>query len=130
MSLSFRTETLGDSTTIYFEGELNIYSAAELKAELLEFLDSCNSLTIDLDQVTSIDTAGVQILILLKKESDKENKKFILKSHNLVVLRFFDLYGLTGFFADKISISKEAKEKFRFSYGTKLHPDRIGVSKK
>ncbi len=128
MDYSFQTESKDNAAIVTFEGELNIYSASELKNKFLEFLDSSETLIIDLNDVTSIDTAGIQILIFLKKEADRLKKKLILKSHNQVVLRFFDLYGLVGFFADKIVISKEAKEKFKFGYGTKLHPDRTVAS--
>ncbi len=130
MDYVFSHESKDSSAVVSFEGEFNIYSATELKNKFTELLDLHEQLIINLNNVTSIDTAGIQVLIFLKKESESHKKKLILQSHNLVVLRFFDLYGLVGFFADKIAISKETKEKFKFSYGTKLHPDRIVNEKK
>ena len=130
MDYNFSHTSSDNTAVISFEGELNIYSASELKNKFLDLLDSHEQLIVELNNVTSIDTSGIQILIFLKREADLLKKKLILKSHNQVVLRFFDLYGLVGYFADKIVILKEDKEKFKFSYGTKLHPDRILYAKK
>ena len=49
------------------DGEMTIYRAAELKQILLASLSTPGALDIDLHGVTELDSAGVQLLILVKQ---------------------------------------------------------------
>jgi anti-anti-sigma factor len=85
-------------------GELTIYTAQELKAPLLAPLDQCSELEIDLAGVSEIDSAGLQLLILLKQESQTRGKTLRLVGHSPPVLEILDLCKLESFFGDPVLI--------------------------
>ncbi|MBW0434812.1 STAS domain-containing protein [Leptospira yasudae] len=101
------------------EGELTIYEASELKDKLdVIRKDSYSFLEIDLSKVTKMDTACLQVLLVLKKEAKRNETNVRLVNHSHSVLRLIDLYGLTGFLRDKIRLSKDELKEFSFRYGT------------
>lgn len=86
------------------EGEMTIYRAAELKQTLLASLDHAEELEIDLSAVTELDSAGVQILILVKKQALARQRKLRLIAHSPAVLDVFELLNLTAYFGDPLVI--------------------------
>lgn len=56
------------------DGAMTIYEAVKQKTALLKALKKYKKLDIDLSDVSEIDTAGVQLLILVKKTSEAEGK--------------------------------------------------------
>jgi anti-sigma B factor antagonist len=62
--------TLRDTgTTLRVEGEFTIYRAAELKRALLPLPAGTGPVELDLAEVTEIDTAGIQLLLLARREA-------------------------------------------------------------
>ena len=59
---------------LVIEGELTIFTAAEQKTQLLSFLKPLTTLEINLANVNEIDTAGLQLLILIKREAAHTGK--------------------------------------------------------
>jgi anti-anti-sigma factor len=55
------------------DGELTIVTAAEQKQRLLGALQSSSGLRVDLAGVEEIDTAGLQVLLLARREADRLN---------------------------------------------------------
>lgn len=53
------------------DGEMTIYMAGPLKAELDNYLGKPWDLEIDLSELTELDTAGAQLLLLAAKETEK-----------------------------------------------------------
>ena len=68
------------------EGEMTIYTAAQLYAELVPFLALASPLDIDLSQVTEIDGAGLQLLMLAKRETLRTGVALQLSGHSQAVL--------------------------------------------
>ncbi|GAB6042414.1 STAS domain-containing protein [Endothiovibrio diazotrophicus] len=60
------------------EGELTIFAAAELKQPLLDALNGAPGLTLDLSAVEELDTAGLQLLLLLAREARAAGTPFTL----------------------------------------------------
>ena len=58
------------------EGELTIITAAEDKERLLGALQTSSGLRVDLAAVEEIDTAGLQVLLLARREADRQNVPF------------------------------------------------------
>ncbi len=52
------------------EGDMTIYTAGEYRESLLEQCHSRDGLELDLENVTEIDAAGLQLLVALKKHLD------------------------------------------------------------
>ena len=60
------------------EGELTIITATEDKERLLGALQNSSGLRVDLAAVEEIDTAGLQVLLLARREADRQNVPFEL----------------------------------------------------
>lgn len=91
--------------TLTIEDELTIFTAAEQKAGLLSFLSSGDDLEINLSQVAEMDTAGLQLLILAKREAARTGKSLRFAMHSKVVLDILELANLTTAFGDQVVIS-------------------------
>lgn len=80
--------------TVLLSGELSIYSASPLFSEHVRDLDFSSSLLIDLSGVEEMDTAGMQILLMLLARADKVGKGCEVLSTSPAVDRYLDLFNL------------------------------------
>lgn len=64
-----------DQGRLLLDGELNIYTVAEMKPRVLELLATSDAPCLDLSGVTELDTAGLQLLILLQREAERAGKR-------------------------------------------------------
>lgn len=56
-------------TSVKISGECTIFHAAEAKIPLLQNIDKLDrKVVLDLSQITELDTAGVQLLLMFKKK--------------------------------------------------------------
>ena len=83
---------------------MTIYNATAQKQRLLEALGNCQELDLDLSQVSEMDTAGFQVLLLAKREALKANKTVRLTAHSKVVTELLDLYNMASHFGDPMVI--------------------------
>ena len=93
--------------------DMTIYHAATQKQMLLEALANCEELDLDLSQVSEMDSAGFQILLLAKREALKTNKTMRLTAHSQAVTKLLDLYNMASYFGDPMVIpaKEHATEK-------------------
>jgi len=84
--------------------DLTIYGALEQKVRLLDALASTNVLELDLMQVNEIDTSGLQLLILLKREALKAGKKVAITAHSHAVRSVIEFCNLVGELGDPLVI--------------------------
>lgn len=84
--------------------ELTIYHAAELKAEILAALEGAWELELDLSQVGEMDMAGLQILILAKREVARRGKSMHIVEHSPAVREVIDFLNLAAYFGDPLVI--------------------------
>lgn len=80
---------------VVINGDMTIYQAQEHKDTLLKALRSGNQLEIDLGDVAEFDSAGFQVLSLIKQEADRLQKKVQLLACSAAVVEVLDLFGLT-----------------------------------
>lgn len=85
------------------EGEMTIYRAEELKAQLAAHLANTEP-EINLAAVSEIDSAGIQLLIWAKKCAAAQQKVLHLSGHSPAVLDAIELMNLAGFFGDQLLI--------------------------
>lgn len=90
------------------EGEMTIYTAAEIKPTLLSLLDGCNEAELDLSQVAEIDAAGLQLLLLAKREALRAGKSLRLVGCSPAVAECLDMCNLTAMFGDPVILSPQA----------------------
>ena len=84
------------------ENEMTIYTAVQQRKQLVEFLSSGSELEISLTKVDEIDTAGLQLLILIKHEAAQANKSLRFVMHSPAVLDVLELTNLTSVFGDPL----------------------------
>lgn len=98
-------------TCIAVEGELTIYTVTELKDKFLGGLLTNDELELDLSNVSEIDGAGLQLLVMVKQSALSLEKKFRIIGHSPVVAELLDLSGLSGFFGDPLLLVHSSKLK-------------------
>jgi anti-anti-sigma factor len=84
------------------QGELTIYTAATEKQRLQEFLEQDSQLEVNLSRVSEMDTAGLQILILMKREAQRIGKDLRYVMHSQAVLEIMELSNTTASFGDPV----------------------------
>ncbi|QFY42369.1 STAS domain-containing protein [Candidatus Methylospira mobilis] len=93
---------------IALEGEMTIYTAAELKARLLKALEENEALEVDLSGVSELDSAGLQLMVLLKREAGDQGKSVRFADHSQAVLDVLDLTDVGSVFGDPVLIRSQA----------------------
>lgn len=97
--MSFKHTVHHGKLLLTIGGGLTIFQAAERKPELLHALTSAHdSVSLDLSGVDEIDTAGVQLLLLLQRESRRAGRAIDVAACSPAVLNVFDLLQLHGRF--------------------------------
>ena len=100
-----REEKKNGMPLLHIEGDMTIYTAAELKAELLAHLEKAVEREIDLSGVSEMDCAGLQLLILAKRESLRHGVPLRLTGHSRAVVDVLDMCNLTTYFGDPLLIT-------------------------
>lgn len=74
--------------------EMTIYNADIVKQEIFYVLTQQRGLTLDLSEVTEIDTAGFQAVLFGKRYAEQNDLDLKLKSPSVAVEEVFKLYGM------------------------------------
>lgn len=94
-----------DKITLTPDGNaMTVYSAEQTKAWLLDALAHCNELAIDLSQVGEMDSAGMQLLLLAKREAGRQGKTLRLASHSPAIVEMLDFFNMAAYFGDPMVI--------------------------
>ena len=96
-----------DLGLVNVQDEMTIYTAAEQKEEFLRCVTECHEVEIDLSGVTEIDSAGLQLLMVIKSEAHRLNHDVRFVQHSKPVIEVFELLKLSARFADPIIIPSE-----------------------
>lgn len=84
--------------------DMTIYHAAAHKQRLLDALVATDRLEIDLSAVSEIDTAGFQLLVLVKREARRLDKQALIVAHSEAVRELLDFYNMAAAFGDPLLI--------------------------
>lgn len=101
-------ESTDGNCTVQVTENMTIYEAVEQKKQLLNALKKVKKneqMEINLSDVNEMDTAGLQLLLLLKKTAEKGKKTMLLVAHSPASLDVIDRYNLATFFGDPVIIS-------------------------
>jgi len=85
--------------------ELTIYHAMDLKEQFIEALADADALELDLSRVAEIDTSGLQLLLLTKREAGRQGKQLTIVAHSPAVRQTLDFCNLAAFFGDPVIIT-------------------------
>ncbi len=112
MAITIETGAEGRCKAVV-EGSMTIYEAAADKPLLLSAVATAKETEIDLSSVDEMDTAGVQLLILVKRESLNEGKVLRLTGHSPASLDVLERYNLGAYFGDPAVVSSRQHKKGR-----------------
>ena len=98
---------MSDSTTsrLAITENMTIYLAEPQKHQLLDALAGTQHLELDLSAVAEMDTAGLQLLMLVKREAVQHGKSLTITGHSPTVQQILDFCNLVGVFGDPMLIS-------------------------
>ncbi|MBR0566951.1 STAS domain-containing protein [Azoarcus sp. L1K30] len=91
-------------TRVAIVDDMTIYNASAQKQQLLDALAVHDEFEIDLSAVAEIDTAGIQLLILVKREAGRLGKRAVLVAHSSAVREVVDFFNLAASFGDPMLI--------------------------
>lgn len=91
---SCEVQSQGGVVTVQLSGELSIYSASPLFQEHISGLDFSSSLLLDLSGVEEMDTAGMQIILVILARADRDGKGCEVLATSPSVDRYLDLFNL------------------------------------
>ncbi|MBV4455744.1 MULTISPECIES: STAS domain-containing protein [Pseudomonas] len=84
-------ETLDGTACVGIDGELTIYTVAELAAALLPHIGAAPRLQLDLSQVTEMDGAGLQLLAVIQREAGQTGTALSLAGQSQAVAQALQL---------------------------------------
>lgn len=96
--MTVNTEKVDGTCRIRIEGDMTIFNAADLKKDLLDNLHECSDFEMDMSQVNEIDTTGLQLLILAKRETAALNKSFRIMSYSPATMYVLELFNMKDYF--------------------------------
>lgn len=89
---------------VAIDTDLTIYHAAELKQQMLDLLEQAETVELDLGAVGEVDTAGIQLLMMMKLESQRIGREVRIVAHSPAVQELIDFYNVAGFLGDPLVI--------------------------
>lgn len=98
-SIQLKQKTL----SVLVSDELSIYTASALGEQITKKLSGAEKITVNLRQVTEVDTAGLQLLIAIKNLHSEYDIEFV--EHSPAVLEVLELCGMAGEFNDSVILS-------------------------
>lgn len=87
--------------------DLTIYNAVAHKQRLLTALAAHPALELDLSGVAEIDTAGFQLLLLVKREAARQGKSAAIVAHSPAVRDTIDFFNMAAQFGDPMLMPRE-----------------------
>ena len=96
------------ATRLALREDMTIYQAQPQKERLLAALAATGHLELDLSGVAEMDTAGLQLLILLKREAVQQGRLLTISGHSPRVQHLLDFCNLVGAFGDPMVIPATA----------------------
>ena len=103
------TDFNNDQLTLHIRGPFTIYEAGTAKSVLLDELATADDMEVDLSGVSEFDTAGLQLLLMMKREALRTDKPLRFRGHSKAVLTVIDLYNLGGAFGDPVVLAGKGR---------------------
>ncbi|GAA5168959.1 STAS domain-containing protein [Viridibacterium curvum] len=85
-------------------GDMTIFHAHQMKEALMTELGANERLEVDLSEVSDIDTAGLQQLLLLHKEAAHGNKPLRFQGHSPAVQQAVQMLKLEALLGPTVSV--------------------------
>ncbi|MCE9570197.1 MAG: STAS domain-containing protein [Rhodocyclales bacterium] len=103
--MEFANQTTTDGATrLTVDGDLTIYQAVEIRQRLIDGVRANAVLELDLSHVGEVDTAGLQLLALAKRESHHLDHVLRIVGHSPAVREVIEFLNMVAFFGDPLVI--------------------------
>lgn len=94
--MEVREDMAGSVCRLHVAGEMTIYSALELKERLFGSLARCVELDVDSSDVIEVDSAGLQLLLLAKREARTAGKQMQVSSPSQAMQEALQQFSLSS----------------------------------
>ena len=91
--LKYDKQTDGGKTVIFLEGELDTLSSQTLEKDLDQLLDGAADLTVDLEKLDYITSAGLRILMQMETAMEQKGSMKIIHASEEIM----EIFDVTGF---------------------------------
>jgi anti-anti-sigma factor len=99
------TQKRNNSTEIIISGELTIYTVLDIYQQHIQQIKLKELVSLKLAGVEEIDTAGMQLLLVLFKEVSKQNANYIVQSISDSLTEYINLFNLQSYFnSDEVAL--------------------------
>ena len=93
--MTITTTRNGSALTLQLEGRLDTTTSPQLEAELSASLDGVKQLTLDLQQLAYLSSAGLRVILGAQKRMNKQGQ-MVVRHVNETIMEVFEV---TGFVA-------------------------------
>ncbi len=92
--MTINKELKGDALTVCLAGRLDTVTAPELEAALKESMEDASTLTLDLEKLEYMSSAGLRVLLSAQKQMSKKGGMKV-KNVNETVMEIFEVTGFS-----------------------------------
>jgi len=92
----------GDALTLVLEGRLDTTTAPQLEGELKGQLEGITTLTLDMQDLAYLSSAGLRVILAAQKQMNKQGN-MVIRHVNETIMEIFEVTG----FADILTIEKQ-----------------------
>ena len=96
----------GSALVVAPQGELDMATVGEVRAELEGELGGASTLVLDLRGLTFLDTSGLQLVFEQQKRAERDSFAFVLVRGPERVQRLFDIAGMN----DRLTVVEEVSD--------------------
>ncbi|RNL83326.1 STAS domain-containing protein [Halostreptopolyspora alba] len=99
MELKISSQSHADCVTVTVRGEIDLYTAPQLRSEFVHALDDgAHRLIVDMSRVEFCDSTGLNVLLSAMKRSREKGGDLILVAPNSAVTKLLEVTGLDSVF--------------------------------
>jgi len=107
VDLSLTTRSDGDTTVVEVAGEIDVYTAPQLRTCFIDAIDSgARDVVADMTDVTFLDSTGLGILVGARRRAVDAGGDLRLIITHSAVLKIFRITGLDKVFSIEVALDK------------------------
>ena len=93
--MTITTTRNGSALTLQLEGRLDTTTSPQLEAELSASLDGVTQLTLDLQQLAYLSSAGLRVILGAQKRMNKQGQ-MVVRHVNETIMEVFEVTGFVN----------------------------------
>ena len=91
--------------TVLKPESMTVCDALEIQRLFLTALKEYQKIEVDLSKVIDIDCAGLQLMVALKNDAQKQQKEMVFNRYSAEVSDLLALFNMNDFFGERIALS-------------------------